>query len=148
MTDDPGLGPDERRFLAEARRAVLATTTPDGRARLVPICHVLLGDDVWTPIDEKPKRSAEPRDLARIRDVRANPRVTLLVDRWAEDWTRLAWLRIEGEAAIAEPGVDGRGAAIDALRAKYPQYGTHDLEARPMLRIAIGRSRGWGPLVP
>ena len=60
-------------------------------------------------------------DLARVRDMLARPAVTLLVDRWDEDWSRLGWVRIDGRAAIVEPG-PGHAAAIDALRAKYPQY--------------------------
>jgi PPOX class probable F420-dependent enzyme len=144
MATAPELGEDARRFLHDARRAVLATIAADGRPRLVPICHVLLDGDIWTPLDDKPKQPADPLDLARVRDIRRDPRVTVLVDRWDEDWSRLAWLRVEGEATVVEPGDAGHAAAIDALRGKYPQYATHRLEVRPVIRIAIGRVRGWG----
>jgi hypothetical protein len=87
-------------------------------------------------------------ELARVRDIRADPRVTVLVDRWAEVWTQLAWLRCSGVASIVEPGVSvaDREAAITALRAKHPQYASHDLETRPLVRIAIERADSWGEL--
>ena len=155
MDDRPaaGLLPAEARFLAAARRAVLATIDPAGRPRLVPVCFVVLVDGpaatIWSPLDEKPKRVADPHRLARVRDLLARPEVTLLVDRWAEDWQRLAWLRVHGRADLVEP--DGpapaeRAAAIAALRTKYPQYVDHDLERRPLIRIAVASSSSWGAL--
>jgi PPOX class probable F420-dependent enzyme len=149
----PILSPDQRRFLAEARRAVLATTDPTGRPRLVPICFVVASDPVTaapvlhTPLDEKPKRTTDPRRLARVRDIAARPWVSILVDRWSEDWAELAWLRAYGEAVVLEPGdpssVDERSTAIGALRAKYPQYADHDLEARPLIRIVLTGAVAW-----
>jgi PPOX class probable F420-dependent enzyme len=147
---DPVLPMEERAFLAAARRAVLATIRPDGRPRLVPICFVLHGvrPILYTPIDEKPKTVDDPADLARLRDIAADPRVSVLVDRWDEDWERLAWLRCHGTAAVLEPQDrrTERRSAVAALRAKYPQYGSHHLEARPMIRIEIERTTSWGAL--
>lgn len=138
----------QRRFLANARTATLGTIAPDGRPRLVPVCFALVDGDpphVWIPLDEKPKSVADPRDLARVRDIARDPRVTLLVDRWDEAWTELAWLRCEGTAALVEPEADaGAVRAIRALRAKYPQYATHALERRPLVRIRIERAKEWG----
>jgi PPOX class probable F420-dependent enzyme len=159
MTADPVLTPSQRDFLAEARRAVLATLAPGGRARLVPICFVLDHDRpvVYSPLDEKPKLVAEPRRLARVRDLLRDPRVTVLVDRWDEDWTRLAWLRCQGTASLIEPPADIHGAAehrdgapehraaVADLRAKYPRYRTHRLEIRPLVRIVLEAATSWGP---
>jgi PPOX class probable F420-dependent enzyme len=132
-------------FIAEARTATFGTIADDGRPRLVPICFVLQGDVLFTPIDEKPKETADPRQLARIRDIERRADVTLLVERWDEDWTHLAWLRIDGWASLTEDPAE-RAPAIDALRAKYPQYADHDLASRPLIRIAIERVRSWGDL--
>ena len=149
MPSEPLLSADQRAFLASARRAVLATIAPDGQPRLVPICFVV--DDVqptlYTPIDDKPKRDDDPLALARVRDIAADPRVTVLVDHWDEDWTRLAWLRAEGRASLIAPGESPaeHAAAVAALRAKYPQYATHRLEERPIIRIELDRLIGWGP---
>src|SRR6188472_762878 len=148
MPSEPFLTPHQRSFLESSRRAVLATIAPDGHPRLVPICFVVAGEPpiLYTPIDDKPKRSDDPLTLARVRDIQADPRVTVLVDRWDEDWTRLAWLRVEGIAILVKPGAEGieHAAAIARLRAKYPQYGTHRLEERPLLRVTPERVVGWG----
>ena len=135
----PVLTPAERELLATARRATLATTAADGRPRLVPVCFVILDDVVWTPLDEKPKAVDDLRSLARVRDILDRPGISLLVDRWSEDWSELAWLRIEGRATL----VDSEPAVVAALRAKYTQYVDHDLESRPMIRIEIEGVRSW-----
>jgi PPOX class probable F420-dependent enzyme len=132
-------------FISRARTATLGTIAEDGRPRLVPICFVLDGDVLFTPIDEKPKQATDPRRLARIQDIERRADVTVLVDRWNEDWDHLAWLRIDGRASLTEDPAD-RAPAIAALRAKYPQYAAHDLEHRPLIRIWIERVLSWGDL--
>ena len=133
------LTPEERALLASARTATLATVGRDGRPRLVPICFVEMDGVLWSPIDEKPKSTSDPRELARVRDIEARPDVTVLVDRWSEDWSELAWVRVEGRAVL----VNALPPMVGALRAKYPQYADHDLEARLMIRIDIERATGW-----
>ncbi len=133
--------------LDEARTAVLATISPDDRARTVPVCFVIgvAPDDtpaIYSPIDDKPKATADPLDLARVRDVAARPTASLLVHHWDEDWTQLGWLRIEGTARVTE----ARPEVIAALRAKYAQYADHRLESRPMIEITIERVVSWGTL--
>jgi PPOX class probable F420-dependent enzyme len=158
LTDRPVLtDPLARAFLATARTATLATIRPDGRPRLVPICFVLGGDDaagrprLYSPVDEKPKRTDDPADLARIRDIRGRPDVALLIDRWDEDWARLGWLRCDATAALLDPDTSDivaveRATAIDALRGKYPQYADHRLEERPIIRLTVTSSSSWGAL--
>jgi PPOX class probable F420-dependent enzyme len=97
-----------------ARRAVLATMGRDGRPHVVPVCFAILGDEVVSAVDQKPKSG---RELARVRNVRARPHVTMLFDRWDEDWTRLGWVMVSGRARIAQPGF---GAS--ELSARYAQY--------------------------
>ena len=141
-------------FLAAARSAVLGTAAPVGRPRLVPICFAFDAADeplrIWSPLDEKPKRVADPHDLERVRDIAANPAVSLLVHTWSEDWSALGWLRIDGLAELIEPGHAAtraeHGVAVAALRARYPQYASHQLERRPIIRIFVSRHRSWGNL--
>ena len=153
MSAEPVLSATQRAFLASVRRAVLATIGPDGRPRLVPICFVLHDTQavLYSPIDEKPKRTADLLALARVRDLLTDPRVSVLVDRWDEDWTRLGWLRCHGVATVVLP------TAVDApehtkvvvdLQARYRQYTTHRLESRPIIKITIERARSWGDLAP
>ena len=148
----PVLTPGQRTFLAEARTATLATTGGLGRPRLVPICFALRPDDdagrpvLYSPLDEKPKRGSDPRELARVKDLLVLPEVTLLVDRWDEEWSRLAWLRCYGIGELLEPQpheVAEHALAVGLLRAKYPQYAGHALEALPIICIRIDRVVGW-----
>ena len=156
MSPEAILSDAERRFLDGERRGILATTAPDGRARLVPVCYVLsdrvnsIGRPlIYTPIDEKPKRTDNPHDVASVRDLLVLPELSLIVDRWDEDWTRLAWLRLYGSGELLEPQPHEReehAAAIAALRHRYPQYATHDLESRPIIRVAVQRVVSWGDI--
>jgi PPOX class probable F420-dependent enzyme len=139
----------DRRLLREMRTATLATLDPHGRPRLVPCCYEVHpnSDRLWTPIDEKPKRSADPRQLGRVTDLTAWPEVSLLVDRWSENWSELAWLRLYGRATLLEPdeapAVPERFVAIAALRERYPQYRDHDLESRPIIAIDLTEAVRW-----
>jgi PPOX class probable F420-dependent enzyme len=153
MSTDSILTSTELAFLVAARTATLATIDDGGLPRLVPICFVATGQPrlvIHSPLDEKPKQVHDTHDLARVRDILERPEVALLVDRWSEDWGRLGWLRLRGMADLVEPddaaAADEHRAAIVALRRKYPQYAAHDLEERPLIRIAIEGSRSWGNL--
>jgi PPOX class probable F420-dependent enzyme len=154
MTPPPMLTDAQRALLGAARRAVLVTIRPDGTPRPVPVCFALAELDdsggvvLHTPIDDKPKASTDPFRLARVRDIVARPAVSVLVDRWDEDWTQLGWLRLDGRARLllvdaADDAVERRNA-IGALRGRYAQYATHDLESRPIIRIDVERIIGWG----
>jgi PPOX class probable F420-dependent enzyme len=136
--------------LAEARYAVLATTAPDGSPRLVPVCFVIEPEGqtagqpiLWTPLDDKPKATTDPLKLARVRDVLARPGVSVLHHRWSEDWGELAWMRLRGSASLVEPGQPGLREIVASLRAKYPQYRSHGLEHRAMLRIVVDETTVW-----
>jgi PPOX class probable F420-dependent enzyme len=149
---DALLDPAELAFLVAARRAILATIDPGGQPRLVPICFIVaaVADEplrLLTPLDDKPKATDDKRALARLRDIAARPAVSVLVERWDEDWTRLAWLRLHGTASLLDPAVVP-GDAASRLRGKYPQYAMHDLESSPMIAIRIEHARSWGALEP
>lgn len=145
---DPILSESQRTFVEAARRAVLATIALDGWPRSVPVCFALdpARDVLYTPIDEKPKATGDPRELARVRDIARDPRVAVLVDRWDEDWSRLGWVRLVGRAGLLEPGSSEHAVAVLALRGRYPQYAAHDLDSRPMIRVSIERVSSWGAL--
>jgi PPOX class probable F420-dependent enzyme len=148
MPPDPPLSQIQRAFLETARRATLATIDGAGVPRLVPVCFVVdpTAAILYSPLDDKPKRTDDPLTLARVRDIRARPDVSILVDRWDEDWSRLAWLRCHGRADLLEAADANHAAMIAALRAKYPQYAGHRLEERPLIRVVIERATSWGAL--
>ncbi len=143
MTDAAAtLSPEQADFLERQRSGRLATVDPRGQPHAVPICYALLDGILYTPIDEKPKTGA-PRELRRIRNILANPRVCLVVDHYEdEDWTRLRWLQVRGEASLVEDAAE-RERALIALRARYRQYRAMALEALPLLRITPTRLVGW-----
>jgi PPOX class probable F420-dependent enzyme len=138
-------GDRERRYVERARVGRLATADGDGRPHAVPVCFAFAAGDLVTPIDEKPK-DAPPGALRRLRDIEANPYVALIVDHYAEAWSRLGWVQIRGRATRLDPGADGHAAAVGALRAKYDQYADHALEERAIVRISVGSVRSWGRL--
>lgn len=145
------LRPAHRALLVAERRATLVTLGPGGRPRPVPCCFAIGFEAgalvIDTPLDDKPKASTDPMRLARVRDIRRDPRVTLLVDHWDEDWSRLAWIRVHGTARLLLPWADRDGAAhaaaIRALRDRYPQYLGHRLEQRPVIRVSVEGMTGW-----
>ena len=77
-----------QRMLKEARVARLATLDAKSRPHIVPVCFAYDGKLFYTAIDQKPKRVTRER-LARLRNIRAAPRVALLIDEYDEDWTQL-----------------------------------------------------------
>jgi PPOX class probable F420-dependent enzyme len=126
-------------LVAALRVARLATIAADGRPHLVPVCYAFVEGRFAISVDEKPKRSTE---LARLRNIRRDPRVTLLFDRYDDDWTRLAWVRVEGSADVLARGEQWPNALV-ALRERYPQYEAMDLEALQLITITPDRTTGW-----
>jgi PPOX class probable F420-dependent enzyme len=117
--------------------ARLATSGAAGPHQ-VPIVFARSGGRLWSPVDGKPKSGGE---LARVRFILADPRVSLLLDDYDRDWTQLWWLRVDAEARVvrpARPGVDAEvAAALAALRAKYPQYASVPLLRDPPTLLAF-----------
>lgn len=124
--------------LAQARVAHLATMRPDGGPHVVPVTFAVVGGNIVTAIDAKPKTT---RDLQRLENIRANRLVSLLADHYEEDWTRLWWVRVDGPAAVHEKGAifdDG----VEALAEKYPQY-REQVPDGPLIAISQDRVVGW-----
>jgi PPOX class probable F420-dependent enzyme len=112
--------------------ARLATVRPDGAPHLVPIVFAVVGDVIYSAVDAKPKRHTR---LQRLANIAHEPRVSVLVDRYDDDWTALWWVRADGVAQE----LPSSPAAVDALAAKYPQYRAAP-PAGPFLEIHV---RGW-----
>jgi PPOX class probable F420-dependent enzyme len=123
-----------------ARVARLATADREGLPLVVPVCFVVHDERIYSAVDLKPKRT---RELRRVRNVRENPKVSLVIDEYDEDWTKLRWVMIEGTARV----VDGaeRERALGSLVAKYRQYVAMDLAntAGDVLAIDPARVVAW-----
>ena len=125
--------PAER--FASAPVARLATVRPDGAPHLVPIVFAVVGDVIVSAVDAKPKRS---RDLRRLANIAAEPRVAVLADHYEADWSRLWWVRADGVARVRED----EPAGLPALIARYPQYRAEP-PAGPFLEITVERWSAW-----
>jgi PPOX class probable F420-dependent enzyme len=133
----------QRRFLDGSRVAHLATADRSGAPHLVPVCFSVRDASLYITVDEKPKRTDIP--LKRLRNIRENPAVAVTVDRWDEDWTRLAWVMLRGRADILADGTE-HALAQAGLRGKYPQYRTMALDGLPVIALRIARVLSWGAL--
>jgi len=117
----------------------LATAGADGRPHVVPCTFAVGGSGrIVIGVDNKPKASA---NLRRLRNISENPRVSLLVDRYADDWTQLWWVRADGTAAIERSGAE-HADHWDLLRARYPQYDGQVLDG-PVIAVTVERWSGW-----
>ena len=143
---------EARRRLAVARVGRLATVRPDGTPHVVPVVFAVVEDVLYTAVDSKPKTTTA---LQRLANIDATGRASVLVDRYAEDWAGLWWVRADGSARVlvsqgtengrtvptqAQPGQVG--LAIKALTLKYPQY----VDRPPLgsvIALSLTRWRWW-----
>jgi PPOX class probable F420-dependent enzyme len=119
------------RRLSLARVARLATSA-DGRPHIVPVTFAIRDRVIVIAIDHKPKST---RNLKRLRNIAANNQVSLLADEYAEDWSRLWWVRADGIASVTDQ-------PEPLLIEKYPQYQENPPEG-PYIRIQPDTITGW-----
>jgi PPOX class probable F420-dependent enzyme len=133
-----------RDFIESASIAHLATTSGAGEPHNIPLCFWFDGSRFYFVIDEKPKRRGGT-EIKRMKNIAENPRVALVVDHYDEDWSRLAYVLIHGNARIVEDDAE-YALAIQHLRHKYPQYRAMLLtqEKNPAIRIEPQRVHAWG----
>jgi PPOX class probable F420-dependent enzyme len=141
--------PDIEEFIQRVRVARLATTDSDFKPHLVPVVFVFDGNHFFIPVDEKRKK-AKPEKLRRIKNIQGNSNVALLIDEYNEDWTRLAFVMIQGIASIekSRPQADIQAQeALKLLTIKYTQYqrvGTGEI----LIRIKPEKVVSWRSSLP
>jgi len=126
-----------RDLVADGRVAHLGYVDEDDHPRVLPVTFAVAAGAVWSAIDEKPKRSAEP---ARLRYLRRRPEAALLVDVYDDDWTRLAWVQLLGNVELLP--VESSPEAIEALARKYTAYAERTPPG-PLLKLTVERTRQW-----
>src|SRR5215469_1722191 len=132
-----------REFICRRAVARLATADGDGRPSVIPICYVFDGENIYSPIDEKPK-SLPARRLKRVRNIEVNPHVSLVIDDYSDDWSKLAYVVISGLAEIIEPKKqDEHRQAVRLLRDKYSQYRSMAIDERIIIKISPTRIKRW-----
>lgn len=115
----------------------------------MPVVYVVDGgrvDDadsnaIVIPIDTvKPKTGVR---LQRLRNLEADPRATLLVDHYDDDWTRLWWVRAHGPAREAAPSAD----QLDRLAAAFPVYAAAG-SVPSVILLEVEGITGWSADLP
>src|SRR5215831_10214981 len=141
--DQPISAPIQRFILAHAV-ARLATSGRDGQPHVIPFCYAFDGGRFYFVVDEKPKRHTG-KPLKRVRNILENPQVALVVDDYVDDWTQLAYVLVNGTAAVVEDESE-YSRALALLRERYPQYRLMDLtfSRNPMVRILPTKIHAWG----
>jgi PPOX class probable F420-dependent enzyme len=131
------MSPEEaRERFASARCVRLATADAAGKPHVVPLVFALDGDTIYSAVDPKPKKTT---DLKRLRNVTANPRVSLLADHYVDDdWDALWWARADGTGRVLESSERAR----ELLRERYAQYADAPPEG-PVLEVTVERWSGW-----
>jgi PPOX class probable F420-dependent enzyme len=104
---------------------------------MVPLCFALEGSTLYSGVDQKPKRTKE---LRRLENIKRDPRVTVLIDHYEDDWTKAWWVRLRGRARLLEGEESLRGR--QRLIEKYPQY-QEDPPDDDVVAIEIDQWLGW-----
>ncbi len=140
MADDPLRDLDDwaLELLEDSRVARLGLLDSDDRPRVLPITFAIAGGRIWTAIDSKPKRPG--REPARIDFLRRRPDVAVMFDRYEEDWSRLAWVQVLGNAGIHE--IEEQDEALAALAEKYEPY-RDEPPLGPLIGIEPRRVLAW-----
>jgi PPOX class probable F420-dependent enzyme len=124
-------------LLTASRVGRLAFLDDQDLPRVLPVTYAVADDAVWSAIDQKPKRTSEP---ARVRYLRRRPGAAFCVDRYEDDWARLAWVQLLGRVDVLEPASGAAG--LDALVAKYAPYRERSPDG-PLLRLDVKRVLHW-----
>lgn len=130
-------------FVHSRRVGYLSTVDDAGLPHVIPVCFAIQGDCVYSPIDQKPKKT---HNLKRLRNIRSNPHVSLLLDRYGDDWSTLGWVLVRGIAWIAYCS-DTHVRAVELLRDKYVQYREMSLQEHPVICIDVKQVISWGNLI-
>jgi PPOX class probable F420-dependent enzyme len=135
----------QRQFLDAQRVGHLATADAGGVPHVTPVCYASVGTNIYITIDEKPKRR-QTMPLKRLRNIAENRTVRFVVDRYDDqDWSRLCWLMLRGQADILPSG-DEHDEAQRLLRARYPQLREMAIERHPVIAIRVEHATSWGSL--
>jgi PPOX class probable F420-dependent enzyme len=93
---------------------------------------------LYTAVDAKRKST---QHLRRLANIAANPKVSLLVEHYSDDWNQLWWVRADGHATLHDSG-DEMAIGYSLLRSKYPQYDRVALDG-PVVTVSITQWRSW-----
>ena len=134
----------EQKFIQHHRIGRLATADATGVPHVIPVCFVCAENNIYVTVDEKPKTLA-PKTLKRLRKISENTNVAMVVDKYEEDWSRLAWVLLRGHAEILTTGNE-HTLAQELLRGRYPQLLEMKLKSLPVIAVRLTKVTSWGNL--
>ncbi len=138
--------PTEREsyFIQTHKIARMATVDKLGKPLVHPICYVFDGNNIYTPIDNKPKR-VKVNELKRIKNILENQNISIVIDDYDDDWNKLSYVIIHGKAELIHGGKEYH-ESLRILSEKYPQYREMALAELnlPVIRIVPNRIISWG----
>ncbi len=134
----------ETAFVGAQRVARLATSDKEGNPHVIPVCYAFDGQRFYTPLDEKPKRVAESK-LRRVRNIETRPEVALVIDQYDDNWSRLGYVLVQGQAELLQPTSPSHSQALSLLRERYSQYSSMALEKYAVIAITPVHVVSWGP---
>jgi PPOX class probable F420-dependent enzyme len=114
--------------LNNSKIARLATVDPENnQPYLVPVVFVFNGNNIFIPIDDKPKQTINSNQLKRVKNIQKNPNISFLIDTYDdEDWNNLSYLIIQGKARMVVNRLKDIDTTIKTahylLSEKYLQY--------------------------
>ncbi len=124
----------------------MATVDESGNPLVLPVCFAYDGCFIYSPIDKKPKRVSADK-LKRVRNIINNPNISLVIDKYFEDWNELYYVIITGSAQVLNSGKE-YDKALKILAEKYDQYRKMGLEnlGFPVIKITPEKIISWGDL--
>ena len=134
----------EQKFIQHHRIGRLATADATGVPHVIPVCFVCAENNIYVTVDEKPKTLA-PKTLKRLRNISENTNVAMVVDKYEEDWSGLAWVLLRGHAEILTTGNE-HTLAQELLRGRYPQLLEMKLKSLPVIAVRLTKVTSWGNL--
>ena len=112
--------------LRNSRIARLATVDPENnQPYVVPVIFAFDGNNIFIPIDNKPKKTKNSNQLKRVKNIQKNPNISFLIDTYDDkNWNNLSYLMIQGKAKIVNmlKDTDTIKTAHFLLSEKYLQF--------------------------
>lgn len=120
-------------FVERAPVCRIATVRPNGEPHVVPVCPVFDGARLYVDVGER---------SATASGVRESGSVTVLIDEYDDDWSKLKAVLLRCHAR--EVDGDEKASAWTRIREKYPQYSSVNWKPRLTLALEAYDWREWG----
>ncbi|HYR83116.1 MAG TPA: pyridoxamine 5'-phosphate oxidase family protein [Terriglobia bacterium] len=126
----------EKDFLQYQRVARVATVDSNGVPHNVPVCPLMERDKIYFATERKAKK---------VRNIQANPNVTVVFDEYTEVWSFLRGVMIQGKARLVDK------KQFQELRKKmYVKFSQYESNApigerdSVIVEVTPGRKLSWG----